>query len=316
MQITKEVKTGVLVILGILLFIFGFNYLKGENLLSSSRVFYTEYENVEGLVASTPVTISGLPVGKVLDISFKEDGSGKLVVKLLVDSDFEFSKNSSAELYETGLIGGKAIAIVPAFDEAQNAEDGDYLEGGKKAGLTDLVNQRLTPLQDKIENMMLSADALLKNINDVFDEETKGNLKKSIAELSSTMASFKNTSASLNQMIQNNQEHIDSVLTNADKVTGNLADITKTISESNLDETIKSLEETLSSFNMMLTAMNNGEGTMGKLLKDDELYNNLTNASSELEALLKDIKLHPKRYTRIMSKKEIPYQEGVVEETK
>jgi len=174
LQITREVKTGVLAILGILLFIFGFNYLKGENLLSSSRVFYTEYKNVEGLVASTPVTISGLPVGKVLDISFKEDGSGKLVVKLLVDSDFEFSKNSSAELYETGLIGGKAIAIVPAFDDAENAGDGDYLKGGKKAGLTDLVNQRLTPLQDKIENMMLSADALLKNINDVFDEETKG----------------------------------------------------------------------------------------------------------------------------------------------
>lgn len=316
MQITREVKTGVLAILGILLFIFGFNYLKGENLLSSSRVFYTEYKNVEGLVASTPVTISGLPVGKVLDISFKEDGSGKLVVKLLVDSDFEFSKNSTAELYETGLIGGKAIAIVPAFDDAENAGDGDFLKGGKKAGLTDLVNQRLTPLQDKIENMMLSADALLKNINDVFDEETKGNLKKSIAELNSTMASFKNTSASLNQMIQNNQEHIDSVLTNADKITGNLADITKTISESNLDETIKSLEVTLSGFNNMLTAMNNGEGTMGKLLKDDELYNNLTSASSELEALLKDIKLHPKRYTRIMSKKEIPYEEGAVEETK
>jgi len=117
-------------------------------------------------------------------------------------------------------------------------------------------------------------------------------------------------------MIQNNQEHIDSVLTNADKITGNLADITKTISESNLDETIKSLEVTLSGFNNMLTAMNNGEGTMGKLLKDDELYNNLTSASSELEALLKDIKLHPKRYTRIMSKKEIPYEEGAVEETK
>ena len=134
MQITKEVKTGVLVILGIILFIFGFNYLKGENLLNSSRVFFTEYENVEGLVVSTPVTISGLPVGKVIDINFKEDGSGKLVVKLLVDSDFEFSKNSTAELYETGLIGGKAIAIMPAFDDAEIAEYGTYLKGGKKAG--------------------------------------------------------------------------------------------------------------------------------------------------------------------------------------
>lgn len=309
MKITKEVKTGVLVIIGIILFIFGFNYLKGENLLSSSRVFYTEYDNVEGLVPSTPVTISGLHVGKVLEISFKEDGSGKLVVKLLVDSDFDFSKNSKAELYDTGIIGGKAIAIVPVFDNAENAKEGDYLLSGKKAGLTDLVNQRLTPLQDKIENMMASADQLLKNLNDVFDEETKGNLKKSIAELSTTMASFKNTSASLNQMIKNNQEHIDSVLTNADKITGNLANITKTISESNLDETIKSLESTLKGFDSMLSAMENGEGTMGKLLKDEELYNNLKGASEELEELLRDIKLHPKRYTRVLSKKEIPYEE-------
>jgi phospholipid/cholesterol/gamma-HCH transport system substrate-binding protein len=316
LQITREVKTGVLAILGIILFIFGFNYLKGENLLSSSRVFFTEYENVEGLVVSTPVTISGLPVGKVLDITFKEDGSGKLVVKLLVDSDFQFSKNSTAELYETGLIGGKAIAIMPTYDDEEIAENGAYLKGGKKAGLTDLVNQRLTPLQEKIEAMMASADELLHNINDVFDEETKGNLKKSIAELSSTMASFKNTSASLNQMIKNNEKHIDSVLTNANTITSNMADITKTLSESNLDETIKSLETTLNSFNSMLTAMDNGEGTLGKLLKDEELYNNLTGATSELEALLKDIKLHPKRYTRVLSKKEIPYEEGQVEETK
>ncbi|WP_298533813.1 MlaD family protein [uncultured Algibacter sp.] len=315
MKITREVKTGILAILGIILFIFGFNYLKGENLLNSSRVFFTEYENVEGLVVSTPVTISGLPVGKVLDIYFKEDGSGKIVVKLLVDSDFEFSKNSSAELYETGLIGGKAIAIMPAFDNAAIAKYGDYLKGGKKAGLTDLVNQRLTPLQEKIETMMASADELLHNLNDVFDEQTKDNLKKSIAELSSTMASFKNTSTSLNKMIQDNQEHIDSVLTNASRITSNMADITKTISDSNIDETIKSLEETLNSFNKTLTAMDNGEGTMGKLLKDEELYNNLAGATSELEALLKDIKLHPKRYTRVLSKKEIPYEEEV-EDTK
>ena len=121
MKLSKEVKTSILVIAGILLFIFGFNYLKGQNLLDASRTFYTEYDNVEGLAISSPVTISGNVVGKVLDIYFKEDGSGKLVVKLLVDNDFQFSKNSKAELYEAGLIGGKAIAIVPALDNAENA---------------------------------------------------------------------------------------------------------------------------------------------------------------------------------------------------
>ena len=310
MKISKEVKIGVLVLSGIVLFIFGFNYLKGQNLLDSSRTFYTEYENVEGVVPSTPVTISGKAVGKVKDISFKEDGSGKLSVTLLVDNSFQFSKNSKAELYETGLIGGKAIAIIPAFDGAANAKDQDVLSGGVKAGLTDLVNQRLTPLQEKIEKMMESADTLLGNLNDVFDDKTKANLKTSISELSATIQSFKNTSVSLNQVVKDNQEKIDNVLTNADKLTGNLANITNTLSESNLKETVKNLESTLQNFDNILADLEKGEGSMGKLLKDDALYNNLKGASKEMEALLEDIKLHPKRYFRILSKKEIPYSEA------
>ncbi len=310
MKISKEVKTSILVIAGIVLFIFGFNYLKGQNLLDSSRTFYAVYDNVEGLTSSTPVTINGLIVGKVVDIEFKDDASGKLQVKLLVDSDFQFSKNSKAELYETGLIGGKAIAIVPAFDNAENAISDSYLEGSVKAGLSELVNQKLTPLQGKIESMMVSADSLLNNLNQVFDEKTKTNLKKSIASLSSTIDSFKSTSMSLNQTVKNNQEKIDNVLTNADKLTGDLAKITNTISESDLKKTIKSLESTLKNFDKIIISLEKGEGTMGKLLKDDALYNNLKGASKEMEELLEDIKLHPKRYFRILSKKEIPYKEA------
>ncbi|OEK07682.1 ABC transporter substrate-binding protein [Flavivirga aquatica] len=309
MKVTREVKTGVLVLLGVILFIFGFNYLKGQNLLDSSRTYYAVYDNVEGLIPSTPVTISGLSVGKVVNISFKEDNSGKILVKLLVDSEFQFSKNSKAELYETGLIGGKAIAIIPAFDNAENAKSGEYLQGGLKAGLTDLLGQKLTPLQGKIEKMMTSADILLSNLNDVFDAKTKENLKISIAELSTTMRSFKNTSVSLNQIIKGNQNNIDKVLSNANKLTGDLSNITESMSKSDLGKTIKNLELTLQKFNNILSNLDAGKGSMGKLLNDDKLYNNLEGASKEMEALLKDIKLHPKRYFRILSKKEIPYQE-------
>lgn len=310
MKISKEVKTSILVLAGIILFIFGFNYLKGQNLLDSSRTFYAVYDNVEGLTPSTPVTINGLIVGKVVDIDFKDDKSGKLLVKLLVDSDFQFSKNSKAELYETGLIGGKAIAIVPAFDNAENAKRNSYLKGTIKAGLSELVNQKLTPLQGKIENMMVSADSLLNNLNQVFDAQTKANLKKSIASLSSTIDAFKSTSLSLNQTIKNNQEKIDNVLTNANKLTGNLEKITNTISESDLKKTINNLESTLQNFDKIIANLEKGEGTMGKLLKDDALYNNLKGASKEMEELLEDIKIHPKRYFRILSKKEIPYTEA------
>jgi len=310
LKISREVKTAILVITSLLLIIYLFNYLKGQNLLDSSRTFYTVYDNVEGLAPSTPVTINGLKVGKVQEIGFAEDGSGKLKVKLLVDSDFEFSKNSKTELYETGLIGGKAIAILPAFDKAENAKKGDFLVGTVKAGLTELVNQKLTPLQGKIETMMVSADLLLKNINDVFDEQTKTNLKTSIAELSNTITSFKNTSNSLNSLIADNKVKLDSTLSNFEAASSNFAQITDSLANANLGQTLTDLQSTIGNFNKVLVSIDKGEGTMGKLLKDEGLYNNLKGATKEMEALLKDIKLHPKRYFRVLSRKEIPYSEN------
>ncbi|MEJ2113626.1 MAG: MlaD family protein [Flavobacteriaceae bacterium] len=309
MKISREVKTAILIIAGIILFIFGFNYLKGKNLLNASRTFYTSYDNVEGLAVSTPVTINGLIVGKVQDIAFEDDGSARLKVTLLVDNSFKFSKNSKAELYEAGLIGGKAIAIVPAFDGAENATGGETLEGTIKAGLSELVNQRLTPLQEKIETMMVSADSLLTNLNDVFDEQTKNNLKSSIAGLNETILSFKATSNSLNQLINNNRDKLDSTLTNVENLSSNLSKVSDSLASANLGETIKSLESTISNFDKLLTAMEAGEGSMGKLMKDDALYNNLEGATKEMKELLRDIKLHPKRYFRILSKKEIPYEQ-------
>lgn len=308
MKISKEVKTAVLVILGIVLFIFGFNYLKGKNLLNASRTFYTTYANVEGLAISTPITINGLIVGKVQDISFTDDNSGKLKVELLVESNFKFSKNSKAELYEAGLIGGKAIAIVPAFDEAENAKEGDFLEGTVKAGLSELVNQRLTPLQEKIERMMVSADSVLTNLNDVFDAKTKDNLKNSIAGLNETINSFKTTSNTLNALINDNKGKIDSTLSSVSTISSNLSKISDSIASANLGQTIDNLQMTINSFDKLLASIENGDGSIGKLFKDEGLYNNLEGATKEMKELLRDIKLHPKRYFRILSKKEIPYK--------
>lgn len=310
LKITREVKTAILVISGILLFIYLFNFLKGNDILDSSRTFYTIYDNVEGLERSTPVTINGLNVGKVQEIGFTDDGSGRLLVKLMIDKDFEFSKNSQAQLYEAGLIGGKAVAIIPAFDNAENAVKGDYLEGTVKAGLTELVNQRLTPLQEKLETTIVSADSLLFNINSVFDDRTKSNLRNSIAELNNTISSFKTTSSSLNELVVKNQDNLESTLKNIENISSNLSVITDSIVKSDLAQTIENLENTISNFNSILLKIENGEGSMGKLMKEEGLYNNLEGATKELEALLKDIKLHPKRYFRILSKKEIPYSEN------
>jgi phospholipid/cholesterol/gamma-HCH transport system substrate-binding protein len=156
--------------------------------------------------------------------------------------------------------------------------------------------------------MMVSADSLLTNLNSVFDSETKANLKTSISELSSTITTFKNTSNSLNNLISDNQEIIGNTFTNVDSISTRLSDITDSIANAELGKTIEHLDSTLVNFNEILASMKQGEGSMGKLLKDEELYNNLSGATREMEELLRDIKLHPKRYFRILSKKEIPYK--------
>lgn len=243
MRTTKEIKTAILVLSGILLFIFIFNYLKGENLLSSARKITAVYDNVEGLTSSAAVTINGHSIGKVQDVRFTDDGSGKLEVVMLIESDFEFSVNSTAELYESGLIGGKAIAIVPAFDGADNVSSGVVLKSSVKPGLTELVNQRLTPLQEKIESVMVSADELLLNVNSVFDAKTKTHLKGSIAQLEQTILSFESTSNALNNLVEDNKSSISSTLNNFSKISEDLTGVSANLVDANLKETINGLHD-------------------------------------------------------------------------
>ena len=194
MRISREVKTAILVLASLVLIVFLFNYLKGQNLLDSSRKIYVIYDNTEGLTSSNPVTLNGNSIGKVQNISFTKDGSAKILVQLVIENSIKISINSKAEIYDTGIIGGKGVRILPAFDGAANIESGDMLGGTIKLGLVDMFGKTLTPLEKKLSMILMSADSLLININQVFDNETKGNLKKGISELSTTISSFKQTS--------------------------------------------------------------------------------------------------------------------------
>ena len=296
LKLSKEIKTAVLVISGILLFIFIFNYLKGENVFDSSKKISAIYENVEGLAPSAAVTINGHTIGKVQSIEFKGDGSGLLRVTMLISDDFPFSVNSEAQLYEAGLIGGKAIAIIPSFDSSALVQSGDVLRSKVKPGLTDLVNQRLTPLQEKIEKMMVSADQLLINLNEVFDVQSKENIKLSIAELSTTISSFKTTSESLNSLVGDNKPAIGETILNFSKISKDLSSVSESLSESDIDLIMLDLKSTISSFDLLLKNIENGDGSFGKFIKDDRLYVNLQGATKQLEELLNDMKLNPKRY--------------------
>ena len=296
MKTSKEIKTAVLVLSGILLFIFIFNYLKGENLLSSSRKITAIYSNVEGLAISSAVTINGHIVGKVQDIRFTDEMSGTLEVTMLIDSDFNFSKNSIAELYESGLIGGKAISIIPAFDGSANTVSGDVLKSKIKPGLTELVNQRLTPLQEKIESVMVSADLLLNNVNSIFDEKTKSEIKGSISQLEQTISSFEKTSNSLQNLLETNKNAINNSISNFSDISDDLSIVTDKLSKSDFEQTINELKFSLNNFNSLLSDLDRGEGSLGKLFNDEGLYNNLEASLGQLESLLEDMKLNPKRY--------------------
>lgn len=298
MKLSREIKTGIIVIGGILLFILGFSYLKSTPLFNDSKTFYAVYDHVGGLQPGTQVSINGFTVGKVNDIDFL-GRSGQLLVTFSVDKDFDFSRNSAAELFDTGIIGGKGIQIHPAFDDAPMAKSGDTLTSSTRPGLTELVQQKLTPLQQKVEGAVSNADSLLINFNQVLDEPTKRNLRQSIEGLNQLVASFQRSAASVNQLLADNQAQLDSTIDNIDRMTGNFARLSDTLAQAGLGETIASLEATLANLNQVMARIESGEGTMGRLMKDEALYENLSNASRELDLLLQDFRLNPKRYVNV-----------------
>lgn len=309
MKISREIKTGIIVVGGILLFLMGFSYLKSSSLFDNSKMFYAIYDNVGGLQTGTPVSINGYNVGKVNGIQFKDD-SGKLLVTFSVSNEFDFSNHSKAELYDTGIIGGKGIQIIPMFDGSPMAKSGDTLISTIKPGLTDLVQKNLAPLQRKIEGAVTNADSLLINFNEVLDTKTKNDLRESIGGLNTLVKSFQGSANALNGLLVDNKESLDNSIQNINTITGNFKSLSDSISKAGLVETMKNLESTIASLDVMLAKMEKGDGTLGKLMTDEELYTNLANSSKELDLLLQDFRLNPKRYVNVsvFGKKQIEYE--------
>ena len=308
MKITKEIKTAILVIASLLLFIWGYSYLKGRDLLTEYKIFYIQYDNVEGLAISAPVTINGLVVGKVNKITLNNT-TGKLVVELQIKTDFPISKSSIVNIYEPGLIGGKQIQIVPNLSDKNLAVTGDNLQGGVKQGLTDLVAEKLTPLQEKVEKLVVTADVFVKNLNSVLDPKTKENLQNSISNLNETLIELHSATKNVNEVIDENKSKISGAITNINKVTSDFSKVSDSISKANIGKTIKNLEQTLSKVNGILVDVQSGKGSFGKLMNDDALYSNLNKTSKEIELLLQDVRLNPTRYVNVslFGKKNKPY---------
>lgn len=293
MKISREVKTAILVISGIVLMIFLFNYLKGINLLDDNAEYHTTFD-YNALNTSSPVTIKGNNVGKITNIEYDYE-TGKTKVTISIDNELKFSTNSKIRLYETGLMGGNALAIVPE-PGPETAESGDFLESEVEPGLIRSLTQNFSGLSSNLGNTMQSADTLLINLNKLVTDDSEEGLKRTIAELNTTIASFNRLSNNINSLVSKNDEQLTAAIKNFNDVTADLAVLSEDLKDVKLSESVAKLENTMENINTLIADVKNGNGTLGKLMTDDKLYNNLEGASKQLEQLLQDFKLNPKRY--------------------
>jgi phospholipid/cholesterol/gamma-HCH transport system substrate-binding protein len=291
---SREIKTAILVLVGALAFIFGFSYLKGASLFDNKKNLYVVYEDVEGLVMGAKVTINGMDVGKVTKIDILPDFSG-VRVDFSMREDIQITKASEAYLYESGLIGGKAISIVPASSGAM-VEDGDQLTAKVKPGLTELINQQIAPLQDKIESMLTSADSLFAGVSNVMNYETQNNLKTLINNLTLTLQSVNEISSKMVNVLDQNQTTLNKTLTNMAATTENLEQMSDSLAKIRWGETAKQIESLALNLNRISQPIAQGEGSLGQLIQSDSLYQQLNASTAALEALLQDLKTNPKRY--------------------
>ncbi|MGA0272996.1 MAG: MlaD family protein [Flavobacteriaceae bacterium] len=295
MKLSREVKTALLIIGCIVIFIFGFNYLKGTSLLDDSIVVSSNYNDVEGLVIGANVTINGMNVGKVRSIDFDENYD-KINVTFSLRSDLRFSNKSKAQLYEAGLIGGKAIAILPVYEKGNTIKSGAVLPSEVKPGLTELVNQQIAPLQDKIEGLLTSADSLFAGVSNVMNYQTQNNLKLALEGFSNSVNAIADLTENMNRLILQNEKSFKGTMSNLEATTAHLNQLTDSLNQMPLGAVVRQFEQTAIDLNTLLENLNSGEGSAAKLLNDQALYQSLLDSSEALEALLSDLKANPKNY--------------------
>lgn len=304
MKFSKELKAGVIALLAIVGFVVLFQFMKGRSLFTTDNIFYAKYDNVEGLAQSSPVSINGLKVGQVDKIIPHTSKEGKIdfLVKITVDNNFEFSKNSTLEIFEPSLMGGKEMRINLMYG-GQTAKDGDTLRGAFKLGTLGSLSSQVGPVKDQLQVVLHRVDSLMTNANQLVDAQNRQEIKLLLVNLNKTVGALQSTAASVNSLVGHNDPKLQKVLDDASltmksgKVTldkyGNLAE---SIDTKKLNATIANLDETVGQLNKVVSGIDRGEGSLGKIMKDDQLYNNLNSASNNLNSLIEDLKAHPKKY--------------------
>lgn len=309
MKFSREFKTGILVIGASLVLILGYNFLKGSSLFKEEREFFVKYSNVEGLMPEASVTVNGLQIGKVKQI-FISEHTRDVTVSFIIDKrGFEVSNTSEVLLYNPGLIGGKALAVVPDYSNPTMAKAGDTLIGNLERGMMEVVADKVIPLGDDLGSTLANLDSLLLSLNEVLDEKGIGHLRSTFENIDNTMATLNTTSTSISTLFESNNQKISATIDNFEKTSKNFVSISDSLATLDTQKLVYEIEQSIAGINNVVNSLEDGEGSLGKLLKDDSLYHNLEGASKELEELMNDIKLNPKRYVHfsIFGKKNKEY---------
>jgi len=304
LKITNETKIGILTVIGIALLILGFSYLKGNDVFSSSNKFYAIYRNVEGLTLSKPVLVNGFQIGHVSNMTLQTE-SGFTVVEFKIDPKYPIPQNSIARLESTDLLGSKAIVF-----ELGNSRDMAETQDTLRADIQGSLAQSLQPVQRKAEILMDKIDSSLSAVNKILNPEFQHNIDRSFLSIANSLQTLEGTTKKLDRLVAGQTGHINGILTNAEALTGNLKASTvrlnattanferlsNDLANSNIKQTLDNANKTMADLQQTVAKINSGKGSLGLLMNDDKMYNNLNAASENLNNLFIDLKAHPKRY--------------------
>lgn len=305
MKISNETKIGVLAVVALAALILGFNFLKGSSLFHHTTKIYAVFDNVEGLEVSNAVQIDGLTIGSISDISESDrDLSNGIVVTITLNKKVNIPRNSTGVI-NSGFISSATI-VIDKGDDKQFLENGDTLQTKKKANLFSEVQSSVNPVILKLGGTLTSLDSLIEVIGTMFDPRLKnnfaaiiGNMAASTAELQKLLnsqtgylaQSLRNMNDFTGNLAKNN-DHVTHTLDNLDKTTANLA-------QAKIPETVATLQSTINELKNILDKVGSNNGTLGMLLNDKHLYQNLEGTTRSLNTLLDDFRVHPKRYVNI-----------------
>lgn len=294
MKLSKELKVGLLAIVSLVILYLGFNFLKGTDFLSPNTGYYTVYDNVDGLTIGNQVMVNGLSVGRVRDIRIMQNQGNKLLVNLDVNSDIVLGDSTVAILAEDGLLGGKYVNL-RIGSVTRQLEKNDTIASSVEQGLTDAIATRAAPIAANLDSTIISINLLAKKFASLS------------GSLDSTLQNLQRTSATLNGTVTENRVAIREMLTNLNNTLSDTQGGLKplmikanqfadTLNQMQLAQTVSGVNQSVANLNRTLDNINKGEGTLGKLAKNDSLYRNTNSALANLDSLFIDLKAHPKRY--------------------